>query len=56
MAAVIDFRETAPLAATANMYLDRDGNVMRSRSTKGYLAAAIRLARDGFVLTQGEST
>ena len=24
----IDFRETAPLAATADMYLDRDGNVM----------------------------
>ena len=79
--AFIDFRETAPLAATANMYLDRDGNVMRGRSTKGYLAAgipgtvagfelalarygtmkrgtliapAIRLARDGFVLTQGD--
>ena len=79
--AFIDFRETAPLAATANMYLDPDGNVLRGKSTKGYLAAgipghvagfelalarygtmkrgtliapAIRLARDGFVLTQGD--
>ena len=79
--AFIDFRETAPLAATANMYLDAYGNVARGSSTKGYLAAAIpgnvagfelalarygtmnrgtllapaiRLARDGFVLTQGD--
>jgi len=77
----IDFRETAPLAATAGMYLDRDGNVVRGRSTKGYLAAAIpgdvagfelalsrygtmkraavmapaiHLAKEGFVLTQGD--
>ena len=78
---VIDFRETAPLAATPNMYLDRDGNVLRGLSTKGYLAAAvpgnvagfelalarygtmkraavmapaIRLAKRGFVLEQGD--
>ena len=77
----IDFRETAPLAATANMYLDRDGNVLRGLSSKGYLAAgvpgnvagfelalvkygtmkraavmapAIRLAKRGFVLEQGD--
>ena len=64
------------------MYLDRDGNVIRGRSTKGYLAAgvpgnvagfelalakygtmkraavmapAIRLARHGFVLEQGDA-
>ena len=78
----IDFRETAPLAATAAMYLDRDGNVVRGTSTKGYLAAgvpgnvagfelalarygtmkraavmapAIRLARRGFDLEQGDA-
>jgi gamma-glutamyltranspeptidase/glutathione hydrolase len=77
----IDFRESAPLAATAGMYLDRDGNVIRGLSTKGYLAAgvpgnvagfelalakygtmpraaviapAIRLAKRGFVLNQGD--
>src|SRR6185436_6653104 len=77
----IDFRETAPLVATAGMYLDRDGNVVRGRSTEGYLAAAIpgdvagfelalsrygtmkraavmapaiHLAKEGFVLTQGD--
>ena len=37
----IDFRETAPLAATAGMYLDRDGSVIRGLSTKGYLAAGV---------------
>src|ERR1700692_3210411 len=37
----LDFREKAPLAATANMYLDRDGNVVKGLSTKGYLAAGV---------------
>jgi gamma-glutamyltranspeptidase/glutathione hydrolase len=37
----IDFREKAPLAATADMYLDRDGNVIKGLSTKGYLAAGV---------------
>src|SRR5262249_36772522 len=30
----IDFRETAPLAATANMYLDAQGNVIPALSTR----------------------
>ena len=34
----MDFRETAPLAATANMYLDKDGNVVPELSTRGHLA------------------
>ena len=74
----VDFRETAPAAATATMYLDPKGNVIPRASLIGYrsiavptsvaglvyaqkkygklsldrdMAAAIRLARDGFVLT-----
>src|SRR3989338_4988904 len=77
----LDFREKAPLAATADMYLDRDGNVVKGASTYGHLAVgvpgtvsgmemarakygtmqratllapAIRYAREGFVLEQGD--
>ena len=77
----LDFREKAPLAATANMYLDKDGNVVKGASTNGHLAVgvpgtvsgmelarekygtmkraaliapAIKYARDGFVLDQGD--
>lgn len=80
--AFIDFRETAPAAATATMYLDANGNPVPERSRRGYLAvgipgtvaglelartkfgtraraalmaSAIRLARDGFVLDQGDA-
>lgn len=79
----IDFRETAPQAATPTMYQDAKGNVIPGLSTRGYLAvaipgtvaglelarvkygtrsraalmaASIRLARDGFVLDQGDAT
>ena len=78
----IDFRETAPAAATATMYQDAGGNVVPLRSTRGFLAAgipgtvaglelarskygtraraplmaaAIALARTGFVLDQGDA-
>ena len=78
----LDFREKAPLAATANMYLDKDGNVIKGASTHGHLAVgvpgsvsgmeyarakygtmpraallapAIRYAKDGFVLDQGDA-
>ena len=37
----IDFRETAPLAAKADMYLDKDGNVIEGASTSGHLAVAV---------------
>lgn len=80
--AFIDFRETAPSAATATMYLDEKGNPVPERSRRGYLAvgvpgtvaglelarskfgtrprarlmaSAIHLARDGFVLDQGDA-
>ena len=78
----INFRETAPGAASEKMYLDADGNVIKDLSLYGYLAAgvpgtvmgmeralahygsrsradvmaaAIRLARDGFVLTRADT-
>lgn len=78
----INFRETAPAAASANMYLDASGNVIPDQSLYGYravgvpgtvagldlaqrkygkltrkqvMAPAIRLARDGFVLTRGDT-
>ena len=38
---VIDFRETAPLAATRDMYLDAAGNPMPDASTKGYKAVGV---------------
>ena len=37
----LDFREKAPLAATANMYLGPDGNVVKGLSTRGYLAVGV---------------
>ena len=37
----LDFREKAPLAATPNMYLDKDGNVVKGLSTIGYLAVGV---------------
>lgn len=37
----LDFREKAPLAATANMYLGPDGNVVPGLSTKGHLAVGV---------------
>ncbi len=37
----IDFREKAPLAATANMYLDKDGKVIPDLSAKGHLAVGV---------------
>ena len=78
----IDYREKAPLAASANMYLDDKGNVIPNASIVGYKAVgvpgsvagmayaekkygkltlakvmepAIRLASEGFVLTEEES-
>ncbi len=37
----IDGREKAPLAATADMYLDKNGNYIKNSSVNGPLAAAI---------------
>jgi len=78
----LNFREKAPLAATANMYLYSHGEPIAARSIDGYLAVgvpgtvmgletarerygtlpratllapAIALARDGFILTRGDT-
>ena len=37
----LDFREKAPLGASANMYLDKDGNVIKGLSTYGHLAVGV---------------
>ena len=37
----LDFREKAPLAATADMYLDQEGRVIKGLNTNGYLAVGI---------------
>ncbi|HUQ49527.1 MAG TPA: gamma-glutamyltransferase family protein, partial [Terriglobales bacterium] len=37
----LDFREKAPKAATADMYLDAQGNVIKDLSTVGYKAIAV---------------
>jgi gamma-glutamyltranspeptidase/glutathione hydrolase len=37
----IDFREKAPAAATANMYLDAQGNVVKDSSQVGYKAIGV---------------
>ena len=44
----LDFREKAPLAATANMYLDASGNVVKGLSTHGYLAVGVPGSVAGF--------
>ncbi|MGP2410680.1 gamma-glutamyltransferase [Yersinia sp. 2553 StPb PI] len=78
----INFRETTPAAANADMYLDKEGKVTKDASLYGYLAAgvpgtvlgmdsaqkkygkltrqqvmapAIKLAREGFVLTRADT-
>ena len=37
----LDFREKAPLAATADMYLDAAGNVIRGSTVRGHLAVGV---------------
>lgn len=37
----LDFREKAPLAATRDMYLDKDGNYLPEKSTDGALAVGV---------------
>ena len=37
----VDYREKAPAAATANMYLDAQGNVIEDASTVGYKAIGV---------------
>ena len=37
----LDYREKAPLAATKNMFLDKDGNVIKGKSTETALAIGV---------------
>ncbi|MBN2329232.1 MAG: gamma-glutamyltransferase [Candidatus Omnitrophica bacterium] len=37
----LDFRETAPLAASSDMYLDKDGNIIPGLSTSSLLAVGV---------------
>ncbi len=37
----IDYREIAPLAATKNMYLDAEGNIIPNKSTQGAMAIGV---------------
>ena len=48
----VDFRETAPAAATANMYLDAKGNVMADTSVVGYKAIAVPGSVAGLVYAE----
>ncbi len=45
----LDFRETAPAAATTNMYLDEKGDVITDLSLKGHLASGVPGSVDGMV-------
>lgn len=47
--AALDYREKAPLKATTNMYLDKEGNVVPTLSTQGHLASGIPGSVDGMV-------
>jgi gamma-glutamyltranspeptidase/glutathione hydrolase len=38
---VIDYRERAPLAASRDMYLDENGNIIKGASTLGYKAVGV---------------
>lgn len=48
----LDFRERAPLAATANMYLDAKGNVIPNASITGYRAIGVPGSVAGLVYAE----
>ncbi len=48
----IDFREEAPAAATANMYLDAQGNVIEDASTIGYKSIGVPGSVAGLVFAE----
>jgi gamma-glutamyltranspeptidase/glutathione hydrolase len=50
----VDFRERAPMAATAGMFLDADGNPDATRSTLGHLAVAVPGTVAGLELARGK--
>jgi len=48
----LDFREKAPLAATPNMYLDGNGQVIKGLSTLGHLAVGVPGSVSGLELAR----
>ena len=48
----LDYREKAPAKATADMYLDKDGNVIKDMSTLGYKAIAVPSSVAGLAYAQ----
>jgi gamma-glutamyltranspeptidase/glutathione hydrolase len=48
----IDFRETAPSAATRDLYLDARGNIIADKSTVGYAASGIPGTVAGLALAE----
>jgi gamma-glutamyltranspeptidase/glutathione hydrolase len=48
----VDYREQAPAAATANMYLDAHGNVVPGLSTRGYKAIGVPGTVEGLAYAQ----
>ncbi len=51
-AVAVNFRETAPLAATADLFLAADGTVDRRRATRSLLATGVPGTPAGLVLAQ----
>ena len=49
-----DFRERAPLAATRDMYLDKEGNVIPGASVRGYRSAGVPGTVAGLELAREE--
>ncbi|MFL6212334.1 MAG: gamma-glutamyltransferase [Blastocatellia bacterium] len=49
-AEIVDYRERAPLAASRDMYLDKEGNVIKDASTVGYRAVGVPGSVAGFAL------
>ena len=45
----LDFREKAPALASTNMYLDKDGNVIKGLSVSGHLASGVPGSVDGML-------
>lgn len=43
----LDYREKAPLAASKNMYLDKNGNIIEGKSTLGAMAVGVPGTVDG---------
>lgn len=48
----LDFREVAPSAATSNMFLDEQGNIIPGKSTSSYKAIGVPGTVDGLVELQ----